>query len=283
MKYLVLFNPLSKKGKGLSQAETIREFLKDEEVEFQDITKVDLKQCFRETPDDVKVVFTGGDGTLNRVINVMDEADIRREILYFPAGTGNDFMNDLGKKSDAGPFPVNEFLEGLPTVKVKDITCKFINGIGYGLDGYCCEESDRLKALGKEKSYAAIAAGGLLGKYKRTNATVTVDGVTKKYSKVYMVPTMFGRYFGGGIQIAPHQDRKNPEHTVTNVVVHGCARLHALLLFPSIIAGKGDKKPQYLEYKVCRDVKVVFDRPVALQIDGETVLGVTEYEAHAAR
>ena len=283
MKYLVLYNPLSKKGKGLSRAETIREFLKDEEVELQDITKVDLKQCFRETPDDVKIVFTGGDGTLNRVINVMDEAGIRREILYFPAGTGNDFMNDLGKTADAGPFPVNEFVEGLPTVKVKDITCKFINGIGYGLDGYCCEESDRLKALGKEKSYAAIAAGGLLGKYKRTNATVTVDGVTKTYTKVYMVPTMFGRFFGGGIQIAPHQDRKNPEHTVTNVVVHGCARPHALLLFPGIIAGKGDKKPQYLEYTVCKDVKVVFDRPVALQIDGDTVLDVLEYEVHAAR
>ena len=283
MKYLVLYNPLSNKGKGASAAEAIREFLKDGDVELADITKTNLQECFRETPEDVKIVFTGGDGTLNRVINEMDAGNVRREILYFPGGTGNDFMNDLGKSADAGPFAVNEYLEGLPTVKVKDITCKFINGIGYGLDGYCCEESDRLKALGKEKSYASIAAGGLLGKYQRTNATVTVDGVTKTYTKVYMVPTMFGRFFGGGIQIAPHQDRKNPEHTVTNVVVHGCARLHALLLFPGIIAGKGDKKPKYLEYTVCRDVKVSFDRPVALQIDGETVLGVTEYEVHAAR
>lgn len=283
MKYLVLYNPLSKKGKGQSATEIIRELLKGEELELADITKTDLKKCFEETPEDVKIVFTGGDGTLNRVINLMDAEGIRREILYFPGGTGNDFMNDLEKDRNAGPFAVNEYLEGLPTVIVKDITCKFINGIGYGLDGYCCEESDRLKALGKEKSYASIAAGGLLGKYKRTNATVTVDGVTKTYTKVYMVPTMFGRFFGGGIQIAPHQNRKNPEHTVTNVVVHGCARLHALLLFPGIIAGKGDRQPKYLEYQVCRDVKVKFDRPVALQIDGETVLNVTEYEVHAAR
>ena len=128
-----------------------------------------------------------------------------------------------------------------------------------------------------------IAAGGLLGKFKRTSAKVTVDGVTKTYTKVYMAPTMFGRFFGGGIQIAPHQDRNNPEHTLTNIVVHGCARLHALLLFPGIIAGKGDRYPKYLDYSVCRDVEVEFDRPVALQIDGETVLGVTRYEAHAAK
>lgn len=283
MKMIVLYNPIAKKGKGLQAAEKLKELLPFVEFEFHDLTKVDLEQILKDTPADEKIVFTGGDGTLNRVLNVMDGFDCQREVLYYPAGTGNDFMNDLGISPKAGPFPINEYLKGLPTVKVNDITCKFVNGIGYGLDGYCCEESDRLKAKGKEKSYARIAAEGLLGKYKRTNATVTVDGETKTYTKVYMVPTMFGRFFGGGIQIAPHQDRKNRDFTVTNVVVHGVSRLHAILLFPQIIAGKGDRFPQYLEYKVCRDVKVEFDRPVALQIDGETVLGVTKYEVHAEK
>ena len=31
-----------------------------------------------------------------------------------------------------------------------------------------------------------------------------------------------------------------------------------------------------------KDVHVQFDRPVALQIDGETVLGVTEYKAYSS-
>ena len=282
MKYLVLLNPLSKRGKGMEAREVLEKLLAGEEAEYRDVTKEDILTCIRETPEDVRILFAGGDGTLNHVLNELDGKEISREIYYFPAGTGNDFMNDLGKKAEEGPLPVNEYLNGLPTVKVNGIECKFLNGIGYGLDGYCCEESDRLKTLGKQKSYALIAAEGLLGKYKPTKATVTVDGVTKTYEKVYMVPTMFGRFFGGGIQIAPHQDRKNPEHTVTNVVVHGIGRLHALILFPSIIAGKGDRQPKYLDYSVCRDVKVAFDRPVALQIDGDTVLNVTEYEVHAA-
>lgn len=283
MNYLVLYNPHAQKGRGLAAAERIRDLLPDTEISFEDITKVDLEQCLKDTPEDIKIVFTGGDGTLNRVLNLMDERGIKREVLYFPAGTGNDFMNDIGKQKDARPFPINEYMEGLPTVKVNDITCKFINGIGYGLDGFCCEESDRLKTLGKEKSYSMIAVEGLLGKYKTTNARVTVDGVTKTYEKVYMAPTMFGRFFGGGIQIAPHQDRKNPEHLVTNIVVHGVARLHALFLFPGIIAGKGDRRPKYLEYKTGRDIVVEFDRPTALQIDGETVLNVKKYEVHTSR
>ena len=282
MNILVLYNPLSQKGKGLQAVDALKALYPADEIEIRDLTAEDLAECFRKTPEETRIIFSGGDGTLNSVLNMMDREGIRREIFYFPAGSGNDFMNDLGRTKEDGPFPINEYLDGLPTVKVNDITCKFVNGIGYGLDGYCCEESDRLRALGIDKSYSVIAAEGLLWKYKPTDATVTVDGVTKTYKKVYMVPTMFGRFFGGGIQIAPHQDRKNPEHLLTNIVVHGVARLHALLLFPGIIAGKGDRQPKYLDYTVCRHAKVEFDRPVALQIDGETVLNVRSYEAWAA-
>ncbi len=281
-KYLVLYNPLAKKGKGQATAEKLAELFKDAEVVFRDLTAVeDLGKLMNETPEETEIVFSGGDGTLNRVINMMDKAGVTRKVLYYAAGTGNDFMNDLNKPADAEPFAINEYLEGLPTVRVNDITCKFINGIGFGLDGYCCEESDRLHALGKSKSYTLIAAEGLLGKYKPTNATVTLDGVTRTYERVYMAPTMFGRFFGGGVQITPHQDRKDPKHQVTNVIVHGVSRVKALMIFLKVVAGKGDRYPQYLDYHVCDSAKVVFDRPTALQIDGETVTNVLSYEVES--
>ncbi len=45
----------------------------------------------------------------------------------------------------------------------------------------------------------AIAIKGLLFHYRPTNAVITVDGVTHTYKKVWLVPTMNGRYYGGGM------------------------------------------------------------------------------------
>ncbi|MBP5254087.1 MAG: diacylglycerol kinase family protein [Lachnospiraceae bacterium] len=282
MKYIVLYNPLSNKERGLDCAKNVEKHIPGAAFEYADITKVkDFYAFQKDVPADTQILFTGGDGTLNHVFNDLFGKELDREIYYYPAGTGNDFVNDLGKTQDCAPFPVNEYLAGLPEVTVNGRTCRFLNAVGYGLDGYCCEESDRLKALGKEKAYSTIAIEGLLGKYKPTNAKVTVDGVTKTYKKVWMAPAMFGRYFGGGICMSPSQDRKNPGHLLTSVVVHDISRIPALLRFPAISAGKGESFTKFMDYRVGREIEVEFDSPVALQIDGETVLGVTGYSARA--
>ena len=282
-RYLVLYNPLSEKGKGKENAEKLTALFPGDEVTFTDMTAVDdLPALFRTTPANVTIIFTGGDGTLNRVLNLLDASKIARPVLYYPAGTGNDFLNDLERDRSSKPFAINEYLIGLPTVIVNGVSCKFINGVGFGLEGFCCEESDRLKALGKSKSYTMIAAEGLFGKYTPTNATVTVDGETRTYRKVFMAPTMFGRFFGGGVKIAPRQDRKNPDHTVTTMIAHNISRLHALLIFLSVVAGKGERYPKHLDYRTGHHVIVEFDRPTAMQIDGETVKGVLKYEVIAA-
>ena len=45
---------------------------------------------------------------------------------------------------------------------------RFINGIGFGIDGYCCEVGDQLKAKSdKPVNYASIAIKGLLFHYKK--------------------------------------------------------------------------------------------------------------------
>ena len=85
-----------------------------------------------------------------------------------------------------------------------------------------------------------------------------------------------GRYYGGGMMIAPMQDRKNAEKTVSCVVWRG-SRLGTLLRFNSVYTGKQVKYKKAYEVRAGHSVKVVFEKPCALQIDGETFRNVLSY------
>ena len=173
---------------------------------------------------------------------------------------------------------MNEFLKSLPEVTVNGEKHYFINGIGYGIDGYCCEEGDRLREISdKPINYAGIAIKGMLGKFKPCGGTVTVDGVSTRYKKIWLAPTMNGRYIGGGMKITPDQDRLNADHLVTNLVFHDSGMLKTLMVFPSIFKGEHVSHKDIIEIKTGHEVKVEFDKPCALQIDGETYKGVTSY------
>lgn len=228
-----------------------------------------------------QLVLCGGDGTLNRFINRTQAMELPEEIYYYPCGSGNDFARDLGRSPEDGPFEIKRYLCNLPTIRVNGREERFLNGIGYGIDGYCCEAADEIRRENpsKEINYTKIALKGLLYAYKPTNAEVTVDGVTRRFCKVWMCPTMKGRYFGGGIMATPGQDRLDSERRLMLMVLHDIGNLHTLMLFPSVFTGKHVKYKKYVEFMQGKEITVKFDRPTALQIDGETVLGVTEYTA----
>ena len=54
------------------------------------------------------------------------------------------------------------------------------------------------------------------------------------------------------------------------------------MAFPSIFKGEHIKHTGMVAIHEGKDIRVTFDAPRAVQIDGETVLGVTEYRAYAA-
>ncbi len=279
----VLYNPLAGNGRGTENAKKIEKIL-DGEIEYEDITKIEnLTDYIDSFPGEKKLVIAGGDGTLNRLANLYGGQEPKRELFYFPAGSGNDFMADIKSqdKNCPGCIRINEYLKDLPTVTVNGKTSYFVNGIGYGIDGYCCEEGDKLRASASKKkiNYTNIALKGVFFYYHPTHATVTVDGAVKKYKHVWLAPTMNGRFYGGGMMVAPSQDRLCGEHTCSVVVAHSLSRIRLLLLFKDIFTGEHVKYTDVLDIITGHDIKVEFDRPTALQIDGETVVGVTSYSA----
>lgn len=280
-KYYVLFNPLA--GNGSGRDETIKlvneTSLQDSELIFTDMTELGgYKDFFASISPDDKIILSGGDGTINRFVNDTANIDIKNEIYYYATGTGNDFVFELGKKKGDTPFLLNPYIEDLPTVTVHGHSYKFLNGVGYGIDGYCCEEGDKLREkTHKPINYSGIAIKGLLFHFKPRVATITVDGQKYTYKKTWIAPTMKGKCYGGGMIMAPDQDRLAEDGMVSAIAFHGAGKIKTLMVFPSIFKGEHVKHKNMVAIHRGHEITVEFDRPTALQIDGETVVGVTKY------
>jgi len=279
----VIYNPLAGNGNAEEDAKLLQMVL-DVELEYYDMTRItNYKALLSGLQADDFIIISGGDGTLNHFINDTASINIPNDILYFPSGTGNDFAHEFGRGALSNPFSIKEYLQDLPTVQVKGRTYHFLNGIGFGIDGYCCEVGDELRKIpGKKVNYTAIAIKGLLFHFDPRNAKVTVDGKEYEYKKVWIAPTMLGKYYGGGMIPTPGQDRLNPEKTLSLMLFYGGGRLRTLCAFPGIFKGEHVKHTDMVALHTGHEITVEFDRPTPLQIDGETILGVTSYTARSA-
>jgi len=280
----VFYNPLSGNGKGREQAKKLEAFVTDP-LEYYDMTRItNYNALIGGMGADDYIILAGGDGTLNRFINDTADLEIAHEILYYPAGTGNDFGYELGISAENGPANITKYLEHLPSVVVKGKTYRFLNGVGYGIDGYCCEVGDKLRAIpGKKVNYTSIAIKGLLSHFDARNAEITVDDQHYTFKKVWIAPTMHGKCYGGGMIAAPEQDRLSEEGKLSLILFHGAGRLKTLCAFPSIFKGEHVKKTKMVTILTGHRITVEFDRPTPLQIDGETILDVSAYTAISAR
>ena len=277
MVYL-LFNPKANSNHGEETKNEVKASIEAKFGELKEVSVIDLdtKAFLASLKEEDKVVLLGGDGTLMRFANELGEAKMPCPTYLYKAGTGNDFLNDVQDEVKDNLVQINKYLESTATVYVNDKEYKYLNGIGYGLDGAACEIADQQRAAGKKKiDYTKISISLLLFKFKRPSADVTVDGVTKHYKKVWLASGMNGRYYGGGMLIAPNQDRFSGK--LTSVVFHDSGRLHTLMVFPSIFKGEHLKHTKMVDVREGKDITVEFSRPCALQIDGETILNVKKY------
>lgn len=281
-KYYVLFNPLANNKMGEADAKKIQEVIKDAEFEYKSVLEIESYKSVLETvPADTTIVLAGGDGTINRFVNDIEGVNVTRDIIYFPAGSGNDFMKDISEDGSVKYVKLNPYIENLPFVEVNGMKKRFINGIGYGIDGYCCEVGDKLRETSdKPINYAGIAIKGLLFHFNPVTATVVTDGESRTFKNAWLAPTMNGRYYGGGMNATPKQNRLNKDGILTTLLFFGKSRLKTLMIFPNIFKGTHVDHKEAVTTIEGHTIEVSFDRPCALQIDGETVLNVKSYKVY---
>ncbi len=277
MRY-VLYNPLSTNH--LTEATLLGELKKFgpvDNVKLVDVTKIeDGKEFMKNLAVEDDLVISGGDGTLNRLANKLDLPHSKNRIYLHKAGNGNDFLRDVNElKEDF--IEITDLLKNLPTVTINGETSYFINGIGFGVDGMVCVEGDKLKAQGKKVNYTSLSIKLLLFKYKKVNAKVIVDGKEYNFKKVFIGSAMNGKYYGGGMKEAPDQDRKGD--TLDVVVWHDFSRLGALMTFSKIFTGEHVKKDKKITVLRGKEITMEYDKPTDVQIDGESIHGITVYSA----
>jgi len=264
----LIYNPEAGNGNCREEAEML-EVVYDNTI-LIDINRVYSYQVFFSGLDESdSVILCGGDGTLHRFINDTANIEIRCQLYFYAVGVCNDFARDIGLgQGDAPDVAVNEYLKDLPVLTIQDRRIKFLNGIGYGLEGYSFLCQDPYQQ-GKEnrKVYQILSlVRGFLFRYQPSNMTVTRDDKVHRYEKVWLAHVMKGKYLSG-LKSAPDQCRSSEEKTLSFVVVSGVGRLRAFWAVLSMI--NGSKAGRGVEILQGRRFGISFDQPVSLLVDGE--------------
>lgn len=254
-----------------------------EEMEKRGLKKINLigldiaTFCESLTEGD-RVLICGGDGTLHHFANNAYGLEFPCPVCAVRSGTGNDFLNDIGQVNNTAQVDIRPYLRNLPEVYINGETCRrFINGTGLGVDGAVCRgvEEFKKKTNKKKANYTLIALKELLYNYKRPDAKITVDGVTREYTKMWAACVMKGKYFGGGMMIAPGQDRTTGKISI--MAMHGGSRAKTLGVFLKVFKGTHVKHTDMVEIYEGYDVLVEFSEPCSLQVDGEVYNDVLTY------
>lgn len=258
-----------------------------EKLESLGVSKINLLEldvaefCAKLTEKD-RVLVCGGDGTLHHFANNAYGLEFPCPVCAMRSGTGNDFLNDIGQLDSEKQIDIRKYLKDLPLVTVNGESRRFINGAGLGVDGAVCRGVEEYKKShpNKKANYTVIALKELGYKYKRPSAKVTVDGVEHEYTDVWAVSTMKGKFYGGGMMIAPAQNRESGKVSV--MAMHSGSRVKTLAVFTKVKKGEHVKHTEMIDIFEGYDVRIEFDAPCDLQIDGEVVTDVMGYTVQCA-
>lgn len=278
MKYCVLYNP--KSGDNTNLREKIENAMFGGEFYYMSMPEVtDFRQFFAQVKDNI--IICGGDGTLNYFINNIAGIPHNNHIFYFDSGSGNDFHTDV--RGGERPYAIDIYLENLPIVRVNGHNHYVLNGCGCGIDSFACFEGEKKRQkTHKPINYTSMVIKGVLGSFKPFRARITVDGIAQDYNNVWLAPVMNGRFFGGGVEIAPMQNRLQND-TITIVI--GCAnnRLKAAKLLSSVTKGGHIKNEKNFKFIHGKHFKVELSRPMELQVDGEIIRDVSSFEVFTTK
>jgi len=223
-KWFVLHNPSSGGWKGQRDWPRINKLLNDlnfsfvtEKTEYKahalELIKDALHQNFK------KFIVIGGDGSLNEAVNAIINFGHQKTedcvIGYLPVGTGNDWAKTMN-------IPVNNYKQSLQIIlnnkilrqDVGVVNCQkngqplqryFMNIASIGFGGAVSKRLETMREKGVKTGKLAYLFSVLRGmfNYKAEKLKFNFNNQVED-SKLYFGAVAICKFFGGGMQPAPH-------------------------------------------------------------------------------
>ena len=266
----IWYNPLASKGKSKKKAfKLYKKLKKTSEIKLHKIKNYDdFDNIVNETEEADDVILVGGDGALHYFVNALQNVDFKFKVYLCKAGSGNDFAREYkGKLIDITneiknlPYINYEKVKNGNIIKTKEY---FINGMGSGIDAQVCYDQNNSKV---KKSYFKIAVNAFKT-FKSYDLNLTVDGKEYKYSNVWFCAIQNGKYFGGGMKIAP--SAKRDDEYLDCYIITCPKRKKVVFLFPLIFFGKHIWAKSCVKYIKGKNFIMDIKNYNLLQLDGET-------------
>lgn len=272
--YYILCNPTAGGGRAADTLKRLEAHLREKGLEYE----VGLSQYHRHSLELVKdavargyrSIFTlGGDGTVFEAVNGLAATGMLDEVSigFLPGGTGNDFTRSLQEPRD----PVEAF-EALRSGRVIQADLwqadgnYFINVFGLGLDTDLTGWAEKTKKLLSGMPAYILALFLTLFGFQFKKIRLTVDGRVME-REVVVVTASNGRYYGGGIDVAPNAHIADGKLEL--VIINKVSKLRIPGLLAKYIKGRHIKEIKECEYLRAESITLESDMQVSCETDGE--------------
>lgn len=228
-----------------------------------------------------RILVAGGDGTLSEVVTGLVSAGLadRVSIGVLPLGTGGDFPRTLSLPRDLDGALVRIAAGRVRTVdagrarfagtggEVRE-AC-FANVASFGISALTDELVNRTsKALGGTVSFLVGAVRAIL-QYECGNVRLEVDGELVHDGPIVLAAAANGRYFGGGMQVAP--EARVDDGLFDVVVLSQLPKRQLLRKLPLIYRGTHLRDPAAALHRGRVITAEAAPGQVALELDGEAL------------
>ncbi|MCL2448128.1 MAG: diacylglycerol kinase family lipid kinase [Polyangiaceae bacterium] len=230
------------------------------------------------------VVAVGGDGTFHEVVNGVVAVGGDTRVGIVPIGTGGDFRRTLGLEHRLDVY-VDALARGrerrvdvgraswtAPGGHVESRVFVNILSVGMGglVDRYVAKTT---KAFGGKAAYMWASARALMGiRRGRLRCRVTLAGETREEQvHAYVIAVCNGRYFGGGMEMAPMARVDDARFEV--VAMNAPSKLAFVAFSQRIYGGRHLSVPGVVHF-ACDRIAIDLDNDDArdvflLDVDGE--------------
>lgn len=284
-KIAVVVNPASANGSTAKRWPDIASLMEQEGLDFTvytttgpgdatDFTRQALEEGYN------LIVSVGGDGTANEVVNGFFTANgpVRENAAaaFISMGTGGDLIKTLAIPKEPAEA-VKHFVQS--TCRPVDVgrvsylkqggetgSRFFVNIAGLGLDGDTVARVNRTsKALGGFISFLWGTVVSLL-LYRNQPMTISVDDKLICNEPVTLVVIGNGRYFGGGMLIAPQAEMSDGLFDV--IILVNMSKCTLLANLPKVYRGAHLTHPKVISLRG-RKISIHSSGAALLDLDGE--------------